>query len=165
MASRAVNADLLDLLPAAALLCEPPGVITRYNRLAVELWGREPERAVVDALADVLREGTTLRERETVIERADGARIAVALNANPIRDDAGVVVGALVVVRDLSDSKRLEAALAESATILESVIRRLFPAARTVRARPEPDGRLEQAWPDEWVAAPGRPVVAIEGGE
>ena len=34
---------LLEKLPAAAYTCDPEGLITYFNRRAVELWGREPK--------------------------------------------------------------------------------------------------------------------------
>jgi PAS domain-containing protein len=34
---------LLDKLPAAAYTCDATGLITYYNRRAVEAWGREPK--------------------------------------------------------------------------------------------------------------------------
>lgn len=33
---------LLEKLPAAAYTCDAGGLITYFNRRAVELWGREP---------------------------------------------------------------------------------------------------------------------------
>lgn len=34
--------QLLDKLPAGAYMCDPDGLITYYNRRAVEMWGQEP---------------------------------------------------------------------------------------------------------------------------
>src|SRR5437899_2787668 len=34
---------LLESLPAAAYICDPEGLITYYNRHALELWGRAPK--------------------------------------------------------------------------------------------------------------------------
>jgi PAS domain-containing protein len=34
---------LLDVLPAAAYTCDAEGLITYFNRRAVEVWGREPK--------------------------------------------------------------------------------------------------------------------------
>jgi two-component system sensor kinase FixL len=34
---------LLDKLPVGAYTCDPDGLITYYNRQAVELWGRPPK--------------------------------------------------------------------------------------------------------------------------
>ncbi|HWG42500.1 MAG TPA: hypothetical protein VN688_06900 [Gemmataceae bacterium] len=34
---------LLEVLPAAAYTCDAEGLITYFNRRAVEIWGREPK--------------------------------------------------------------------------------------------------------------------------
>src|SRR5206468_866715 len=34
---------LLEKLPAGAYTCDPEGLITYYNRRAIELWGRAPK--------------------------------------------------------------------------------------------------------------------------
>jgi PAS domain-containing protein len=34
---------LLEILPAAAYTCDAEGLITYFNPLAVELWGRKPK--------------------------------------------------------------------------------------------------------------------------
>jgi len=36
-------ARLLEVLPAAAYTCDAGGLITSFNRRAVELWGRAPK--------------------------------------------------------------------------------------------------------------------------
>ncbi len=41
--------------------------------------------------------------------RSDGERISVSLTISPIKDDAGHVVGASKIVRDITDRKRVEA--------------------------------------------------------
>src|SRR5688500_2787387 len=43
--SAAISGDMvLDVLPAAAYVCDVSGLIIRYNRRAEELWGRRPRR-------------------------------------------------------------------------------------------------------------------------
>ena len=39
---RGVFGPLIDNLPSAAYTCDADGLITYYNRLALELWGRAP---------------------------------------------------------------------------------------------------------------------------
>ena len=34
---------LIDVLPAGAYTCDAEGLITHYNRLAVQVWGRKPK--------------------------------------------------------------------------------------------------------------------------
>ncbi len=126
--------ELLDLLPAAVYVCEAPsGVIKRYNRRAIELWGREPERGDTDErfrgslrlfcpdgtclshnhslVAEVLRDGLPALNREAIVERPDGSRLTVLANVVPIKDEHGVTVEAVNVFQDITERKQAEEAL------------------------------------------------------
>ena len=123
--------QLLDGLPAGAYVCDPDGLITYYNRRAVELWGRAPKLndpedrycgsfrlySAEDGtpirfdecwMALALREREGYNDREIIIERPDGKRLTVLANANPIRDKAGALVGAVNVLVDITDRKLVE---------------------------------------------------------
>jgi signal transduction histidine kinase/ActR/RegA family two-component response regulator len=127
---------LLEKLPAAAYTCDPDGLITYYNQHAVDLWGREPKRNdPVDRFCGSFRlfstDGAPIRHdqcwmarallenreydgHEIVVERADGTRVTVLAHANPIRDERGQLSGAVNVLVDITDRKRLEDALRDS---------------------------------------------------
>lgn len=127
---------LLEKLPAGAYTCNADGLITYYNRHAVQLWGREPKlNDTVDrfcgsfrlflsdgtpisreecSMAQALRTGQDYDGEEIIIERPDGTRITALAHASPIRDDSGNLVGAVNVLVDISDRKHSEAVLRES---------------------------------------------------
>ncbi|MDD1718409.1 MAG: PAS domain S-box protein, partial [Methanoregulaceae archaeon] len=63
---------------------------------------------------DRIRSGETVQDFETVRLRKDGTRVNVSLQAAPVRDEKGEVIGATVVVRDISDRKKLEETLTRS---------------------------------------------------
>ena len=119
---------LFDLLPGAVYICDLEGRILRYNRYAVELWGRAPH---VNAdrycgshrllrldgssipinetpMAETLQTGIPVRNREVVMERPDGSRIVALLNIDPLRDSAGKVSGGVNCFRDITEHKRAE---------------------------------------------------------
>jgi PAS domain-containing protein len=123
--------ELVDLVPAPIYVCEAPtGLITRFNALAVELWGRTPTPGTVDWIAaDALRHGRPVRDCRAIVERPDGSQREIAIDLNPVRDGGGAVVAAVAVIRDVSEHRRLEAALGETTAVLRSVIGRLFPEA------------------------------------
>ena len=54
---------------------------------------------------------------ETIRLRKDGTQIPISLTVSPIYDDAGVVVGASKIARDITERSRLEAAAADHAAI------------------------------------------------
>ena len=134
--------DLLGKLPTAAYMCDTDGLITYFNRPAVQLWGREPRLRdpadrycgsfrlfAVDGsplrhdecwMALTLRTGKEFNRQEIVIERADGSRINALAHANPIRDELGNLVGAVNILVDVTDRRRAEDALTLLSSIVES---------------------------------------------
>ena len=68
-----------------------------------------------------LREGTVVGlANHTVLISRDGTQRPIEDSAAPIRDDAGIPVGAVLVFRDVSERKASEVALAHLAAIVES---------------------------------------------
>ncbi|HKY94323.1 MAG TPA: PAS domain S-box protein, partial [Kiloniellales bacterium] len=123
--------SVLDKLPAAAYTCDAEGLITYFNRRAVEIWGREPRlndpadrycgsfrlfsaktgeplRHEECWMALALRDKRGYNRQEIIIERPDGRRVHALAHANPITDPAGKLIGALNILIDLSDSQRAE---------------------------------------------------------
>jgi len=77
------------------------------------------QEAVEDPVAQVLRAGKVLHVRGAIVARAGEQRI-IADSAAPILDEAGKLLGVVVVFRDVSESRRLERRL-EFAERLASV--------------------------------------------
>ena len=73
----------------------------------------DKERAGSDILK--LVETSLLRNVHYTIIRTDGSRVPVEINAALLKDQLGNPSGVLCVVRDISERKRAEAALAEAA--------------------------------------------------
>ena len=151
---------LLEMLPVAIHVCDADGVILRYNRQAVELWGREPElgdtqqrfcgayrlltpdgRVVPEAetaMAQALRTGASVRDREVVVERPDGSRLIVSVSIEALRDPAGRITGAVSCFQDITERKRAEALLSERERGFRALLDALPAAIYTTDA----DGRV-----------------------
>ncbi len=102
------------------------GIITSWNRAAVRMFGYteaeaigRPIRMLIpadrqleedDVLARI-RSGNGVDHFETVRVRKDGSRIHISLTVSPIRDGDGTVVGASKIARDITERRRIEAAL------------------------------------------------------
>ncbi|MFN2571104.1 MAG: PAS domain S-box protein [Gemmatimonadales bacterium] len=122
---------LMALMPAAVYTCEAPsGMVTYYNDKAAELWGRVPKLGDHDErfcgsfrlwypdgralprdqtpMAMAMQDGRAFRNVDVVMERPDGSRISVLVNIDPIRDDAGSIVGAINVFHDTTALKEAE---------------------------------------------------------
>jgi PAS domain S-box-containing protein len=120
--------ELLQALPAAIYTTDAAGWISFYNEPAVELAGRRPElgsdRWCVSwrlywpdgtpmahdecPMAVALREDGPIRGREIIAERPDGTRVAVLPYPTPLHDASGKLVGAVNMLVDISDRKRIE---------------------------------------------------------
>jgi PAS domain S-box-containing protein len=109
------------------------GIITAWNGGAEKLFGYtsaemlgKPMRMVIpperqseetDILARISR-GESVEHFETVRIRKDGGMINVSVTISPIRDSAGVIVGASKIARDITERKRAEEVLREKEHLL-----------------------------------------------
>ena len=124
---------ILDMLPIATFICDARGTIIQYNSRAVEIWGGAPDPGQtheeftanirfreVDGtptgslLTGVLSTGTPVRDAERIVERADGKRVTVSANIDPLRDAKGELVGAISCFIDITERTRMNAALEQS---------------------------------------------------
>jgi diguanylate cyclase (GGDEF)-like protein/PAS domain S-box-containing protein len=125
---------LLEALPVAVYATDADGRITFYNAAAKALWGRSPALGETlwcgawkrfdpegteappgqCALAVALRTAQAIPALETIIERPDGTRTPIASYPMLFHDRAGQLSGALNLLVDLTDTRRLEAELHES---------------------------------------------------
>ena len=133
---------LLEKLPAAAYTCDANGLITYFNRRAVEIWGCEPKlNDPVDRfcgslrlfaadgepirhdqcwMALALREGRDYDNCEIVIERPDGSRVTALAHAHPLHDYQGRLIGAANVLMDITERTIAEEAQGRLVAIVES---------------------------------------------
>ncbi len=136
--------ELLDCCPVPAYLCDPDGLITYYNQAAVRLWGRAPLRN--DArdrycgsfrlfasdgapishdrcwMALTLQTCEQQLEKEIVIERPDGQRLNALAHASPLRSPGGTLLGAVNVLVDITERKRVLDLLRASEQHLNAIV-------------------------------------------
>jgi PAS domain S-box-containing protein len=116
------------------------GRITTWNAGAEQMFGYtaeeaigrpvsflvpEDRRAELDRAMDRMRGSETVPPFETVRVRKDGQKIAASVTISPIHDEAGRLVGASAVARDITEQKRGEQLVARS----EARFRHLFENA------------------------------------
>jgi PAS domain S-box-containing protein len=123
---------VLEALPAAVYATDPAGRIIFYNEAASLLWGYRPELGKSEfcgswklywpdgtplphdecPMAMALRQKQPVRGMEAVAERPDGTRVSFVPYPTPLFDEHGDLIGAINMLVDISEPKRVEAALA-----------------------------------------------------
>ncbi|HTP29549.1 MAG TPA: PAS domain S-box protein, partial [Anaeromyxobacteraceae bacterium] len=99
----------------------------------LEREGFEPQYRRADFKARLEREGEILGQ-EAAWTRRDGRRVIIRENSRAVRDADGAVVHYEGTVEDVTERKRVEAALAEARSKLETVIRQSPLAVVTLDA-------------------------------
>ena len=140
--------QLLQALPTAIYTTDAQGRITFYNEAAVEFAGRRPqlgEQWCVSwrmfrpdgtplphdqcPMAVAIRESRPIHGEEAIAERPDGSRVVFAAYPTPLRDDAGVMVGAVNMLVDITERKKIELSLQQlNDTLEQRVIERTHVA-------------------------------------
>jgi PAS domain S-box-containing protein len=103
-------------------------IITSWNAGAERLYGYRAEEVVgrsisllmppdradeMSSIVDRLKRGESIDHVETVRVAKDGTLIDVSLTVSPIKDPAGLLVGASIIARNITERKRAEKERAE----------------------------------------------------
>jgi PAS domain S-box-containing protein len=113
-----------DTPPVGVCVCDRNGQIVQYNEQAAALWGRTPDVGAPGGrfcgshrmyrldgsllpyaectVAEALHRGVAVRDSAIVIERPDGSRVTALVNVEPLKDDAGMVTGAVCWLHDVT---------------------------------------------------------------
>ena len=109
--------------------------IISWNRAAERMFGHTAAEAIgksiriiipadrqfeEDEVMAQIRAGKAVTQLETVRQHKDGSFIPIALTVSPIYNDAGVVVGASKIARDITDRKQGEFAIRRLAAVVQS---------------------------------------------
>jgi len=138
----------------AILARDADGVILMWNRGAEWLFGYTAAEIVgqplsllipadraheADHIMRRLAAGEALPTFDTVRLAKGGRRVDVSMRVSALRDDAGMVIGAVAVARDLSESQRADRALAGSEARWKAIIDSAVDAIIVIDGR----GRVE----------------------
>lgn len=113
--ARSLTDAVLEGIGDSVVVVDATGIVRLVNPAACRLFGRPAEDLVgrhcsetpCASVAELLAGTQTAREFP-VTRAGDASATEVLGSASPVRDDAGNVVGTALVLRDLSDVRRLE---------------------------------------------------------
>jgi two-component system, chemotaxis family, CheB/CheR fusion protein len=124
---------LFELVPVAVYTTDAEGKILEYNHRAVDLWGRKPRGEKFCGsykifypdgrrmpheecpMARVLRgEKVPADELDIVVENEDGSRHNVLVAPRTVKDERGIIIGAINCMHDITHRKHAEELLRAS---------------------------------------------------
>jgi two-component system, cell cycle sensor histidine kinase and response regulator CckA len=126
---------LIESMPEAVFIFDDSGKVIEVNSAAVQMFAtsaddikkfsardisnylamRGQDRSSTDMVVRRALQGDTVRqERRTLALPRENSLVEALVSANPIRDDAGRVVGALIVVRDITELTVLQQKMADA---------------------------------------------------
>jgi two-component system sensor histidine kinase PilS (NtrC family) len=122
---------MIEVCPDAVLVVDAERRIRGWNQAATELFGYANEEAIgqpfdllvpeeqreageLDRLTAWNEDGGTVRELLTERQTRTGQRVIVRLSRQVLRDEAGEVVGAIAILRDVTDTEQAMRHVAES---------------------------------------------------
>ncbi len=144
--AKELSDNIISSMSSAVIALGSEGTITRVNGAAEALFGFEAEGLVGERLDVLLPEGEearqwrwqnlgrrvrqteSIRDVETTWRDGEGRAIPVSVSGSPLRDRWGGVVGAVLVVRDLRETKRHIAEARAATTAAEARARELETA-------------------------------------
>jgi PAS domain S-box-containing protein len=98
------------------------GIITSWNKAAERIFGYSAEEMIgrpisllsmpgeeaeMTAILKRIRSGERVERHQTLRRHKDGTAVPVSLTVSPIRDEAGKIIGASKISRDISETRRL----------------------------------------------------------
>lgn len=116
-------AAIIDSSDDAILSKTLDGIVTSWNRAATRIFGYLPEEMIGQPIMRIipqelraeeveilskLRRGERIEHFETVRLSKDGHLIDISLTISPVHDEAGNVIGASKIARDITEKKRAE---------------------------------------------------------
>jgi PAS domain S-box-containing protein len=185
-----IDQSALDAISFGVSVCTADGIPLRWNRRAIELWGRPPRLSELTAaphgalriepegnpsgrrnapVQETAGAAQSVRGMEMQIARPDGSRVFLLVDVEPIRNGAGRVQGVIVCFQEITKRKVIEEAGRARGAELQAIIDRtpfmLVRCSRDLRYRfvSRAYAKLIGRQPEETVGKPIAEVIGAEG--
>src|SRR5579862_373120 len=143
--------------PLAIFAVDAEGAVHVWNHACEELFGWTAAEVIggtppflesddLRTLTEPVFDGETVRAHEARYAARDGALLDVNVALAPLRNAAGRVVSAVLVVADVSDQRRAEVALRESEVRFRSLVQNSSDMVTIVTADNQVTYRSPSAW-------------------
>ncbi len=151
--SRQFYASVVELSEDAIFIKTLSGKIVDWNKSAEQMYGYTAKQILgkhvntlipadrqneFDVIMSHIRKGRPVEHFETIRRRRDGQYINVSVSVSPIKDDAGIVIAACSIARNITDRIRMENELQRSYDQLAVILRGVAEGITLQR----PDGSL-----------------------
>ena len=132
----ALLAAIVESSDDAIISTDLHGIIASWNKGAEHIFGYTVDEAIgrsftilmpadrFDEESQILHEvlkGKRVEHYETVRQRKDGSLIDISLTISPLKDEAGTIVGAAKIARDISERVKREMQIRYQARLLDAV--------------------------------------------
>ena len=156
--SEAALRSIVQSSPLPIFAVDADGTVHVWNRASEELFGWTAAEVTgsfppfadsaeeIRALTAPVFSGETVHSHETRYTGRDGQQIDVNVAIAPLRNTAGRVISAVVVVADISDQKRAELALRESEVRYRSLVQNSSDMVTIVAAGGHVTYRSPSVW-------------------
>jgi PAS domain S-box-containing protein len=131
--ARQLLAAIVESSDAAIISKDLNGVVTSWNKAAERMFGYTAEEMIgrpvvilataeraneMPLILERIRKGERIDQYETVRRAKDGRLLDISLAVSPIHNEAGEIVGASKIARDITDQKRMEEALIRQSELI-----------------------------------------------
>jgi PAS domain S-box-containing protein len=153
------------------------GIVTSWNRAAEHLFGYAAEEMIgrpiavlaapgreneMPAILERIRRGERVDHFDTVRRRKDGTLVEVSLSVSPVHDEAGRIVGASKVARDITERRRAEQERDLRLGELRHRVKNLLAMVQALAHRTGTEGRSGEQYRDTFLGRLEALVVAHE---
>jgi PAS domain S-box-containing protein len=167
---RASLAAIVESSEDAIIGKELDGTIVSWNRGAERLYGYSTSEVIgkpvsilspadhrdeLPGIIEQIKRGERVEHYETVRMRKDGSLVDVSLTISPVRNEAGQIVGAAKIARDITRGKQAEAQLRKSKEELEQLVNELRAKEEQVIST------TQQLWQTAKLASVGELAASI----